>query len=178
MAVLSIGSQKTKLSNRSLSDQDLIDIELFKNIAKSLGPSIYLKEASNFDFTDLELKRIKDNFLIQKLKLKESKDLDKKFETATQEFINSKFKRERVYFYYFLVKRFNKEKVYQNESVEEVSDKNELNRIIGSFKKAEKLRKKKNEDILTVFGQRLIEKQNDLDQDIFEIVDNNFSSLY
>ncbi|MBK9254285.1 MAG: DUF2853 family protein [Saprospiraceae bacterium] len=178
MSVLTKESKKTKLSKRSLSDQALIDIELFKNIAESLGPSIYLKEASNFDFTEVELKRIKDNFLIQKLKLKESKDLDIKFETATQEFINSNFKRERVYFYYLLVKRFNKEKVFQNQSTEEVSDKNELNRIIGSFKKAEKLRKKKNEDILTDFGQRFIENQKDLDQDIFEIVDKNFSSLY
>jgi len=178
MAVLSIKSKKTKLSNRSLSDQGLIDIELFKNLAKSLGPSIYITEASNFDFTNEELKKIKDNFLIQKLKLKESKDLDKKFETATQEFINSKFEKERVYFYYFLVKRFNKENIYQNEGIKEVSDKNELNKIIGSFKKAEKLRKKINEDKLIDFGKKFIERQRNLDQDIFEIVDKNFSSLY
>jgi hypothetical protein len=178
MPTLAEGSKRVNLSNKAVNDQSSKELELFKNIAISIGPSIYLKDASKISFTDVELKRIKDNFLIQKLELKDSKDLDNKFKLVTQEFVNSAFEKKRVFFYYYLVKFFNKEKIFRNDNQKETIKNTALNKIVDSFGKVKNQITKTNEEKLLDFGQKFIENQKDLDQDIFEIIDNNFSSLY
>ncbi len=80
----------------------------------------------------------------------DSKDLEKNFRLITQKFLNSNFTKMRTFFYYFLVKNFQKENIFLESA----------------------------ENKLTSFGEEFIKNQKDLDRDIFEIMDINFSSLF
>jgi hypothetical protein len=55
-----------------------IDSDVLRAVAKSLGPSIYRDDASRVSFSDKsETDRVKNNYLIAKLGLKDSPALDK-----------------------------------------------------------------------------------------------------
>ncbi len=54
-----------------------IDSEVLKAVTKGLGPSIYREDASRVSFSDkTETDRVKNNYLIGKLGLKDSPALD------------------------------------------------------------------------------------------------------
>ncbi len=88
------------------------DEKLLRAIAKSQGPSIYLRDASLVSCGDAgELKRVEDNFIVKKLGVSNKKTIDKALETACEKFKPIRQKM-RVAFYYFLVKELKKESVF------------------------------------------------------------------
>ncbi len=81
-----------------------LDAEMLKNVAKSLGPSIYNRDSSLVSCTDSkELERVKANFLIKKLGLADGPNLDAAIKSVCEEYdSNAKY---RAVFYYMLAKK-------------------------------------------------------------------------
>lgn len=89
------------------------DDELLTKVAKGCGPSIYNKDAATVATSDSsELATVKNNFLIKKLGLKDSADLDKGIGKVVETFGSSNKKKYRAMFYYLLTKEFSKESAY------------------------------------------------------------------
>jgi hypothetical protein len=83
--------------------------ELITGIAKSLGPSIYLGDASLVSGSDQsELDRVKNNFLIKKLGLTDGPALDEAVKTAVAAMGSANKSKHRVLVYGILAKHFNK----------------------------------------------------------------------
>ena len=90
------------------------DIELLKAIAKKLGPSIYNKDAAKVACSDKkEREKIKQSFLIGKLGLADSPELDNAIQEVCETLGSSNRNKYRVVFYYLLVERFEKQEVYK-----------------------------------------------------------------
>ncbi len=84
-----------------------VDATLLKNIAKGLGPSIYLKDASLVSCADeSELDRVRNNFAVKKLGVSLGADLDNAIKAVCEEYA-SKMKK-RVVFYYLLAQKLGK----------------------------------------------------------------------
>ncbi len=82
------------------------DAKLLKEIAKSCGPSIFNNDASIVSSHDkTELVNIKNNFLIKKLGLVDSRELDHAIQDVIKMTEGLNGKTYRVVFYYFLVNR-------------------------------------------------------------------------
>lgn len=106
--------EKSKEEYKGLSGtRSPLDEDLLAKVAKGLGPSIYDADASLVSCSDKEeLDRVKKNFLIGKLGLKDGPELDAAIQEVCQQFGNDRNKM-RVIFYYQLVKKFKKESVYE-----------------------------------------------------------------
>ena len=90
-----------------------VDAELLKAVARGLGPSIYRADSSKVSCSNQsELDRVKQNFLINKLGLKDSDNLDKAIKEVCKKFGSSRNK-HRALFYYLLAVEFGKEAHYQ-----------------------------------------------------------------
>lgn len=90
-----------------------IDTSLLKAVAKGLGPSIYKADATKVSSSDEEeLGRVKQNFLIKKLGLKDGPELDAAIKEVVEKLGSSNRNKYRVIFYALLVKKFKKESVY------------------------------------------------------------------
>jgi hypothetical protein len=90
------------------------DKDLLAAVAKGLGPSIYNVDSSRIAGSDKsELARIKEKFLINKLGLSESDDLDGAIDTVMDKIGRSNRNKQRPVVYYMLVKHFGKEDVYK-----------------------------------------------------------------
>ncbi len=88
------------------------DEQLLRKIAKSQGPSIYLKDASLVSCgDDAELKRVENNFVVKKLGVTDDATIKKALDATCAKFKPIRQKM-RVSFYYFLVKELNKESVF------------------------------------------------------------------
>ena len=91
-----------------------LDSDLLKAVAKGLGPSIYNADAQKVSSSDPEeLGRVKTNFLIKKLELKDSPELDEAIDEVVQQMGSSNRNKYRTIFYALLVKKFKKEAVYK-----------------------------------------------------------------
>lgn len=91
-----------------------VDRPLLEKIGKSLGPSIYKRDAVLVAAGQKsELETIKKNFLIKKLGCKDGPELDKALAKATKKIGQSRRNKMRPVFYYLLVKDLKKEKVYK-----------------------------------------------------------------
>ena len=98
-----------------------IEADLFKLVAKGLGPSIYREDAELVSCSQkLELETVKKNFLIKKLGLEDGDNLDAAIQTVCEKLGTSNKKKYRALFYYLLVKELGAEANY--EVVEEVKD--------------------------------------------------------
>lgn len=90
-----------------------IPTDLLTKVAKGLGPSIYLADASLVSGSDAEEKaRVRANFLVKKLGLADSPDLDKAIDEATAAMGSSNRNKHRAIVYSLLVMKFKKESVY------------------------------------------------------------------
>lgn len=90
-----------------------IPTELLTKVAKGLGPSIYLGDASLVSGSDPEeLARVKTNFLIKKLGLSDSPALDDAVKEAVTAMGTSNRNKHRAIVYTLLVMKFKKESVY------------------------------------------------------------------
>jgi len=83
------------------------------SVAKGLGPSIYLGDASLVSGSDKsELDRIKTNFLIKKLGLTDSPALDTAIAEVMTQMGSSNRTKHRALVYALLAKKFVKESIY------------------------------------------------------------------
>ena len=89
------------------------DADLLEKIAKSLGPSIYKADAETVSGTDeRELATVKNNFLIKKLGLSDSQELDNAIAAIMDKVGKSNRNKYRVIIYYLLVREFGQESKY------------------------------------------------------------------
>lgn len=90
------------------------DAKLLAKVAKACGPSLYSSDASKVAASDKsELARIKKNFLIKKLGLKDTPKLDEGMADVIQQIGKSNRNKYRAMFYYLLTKRFRKSGVFK-----------------------------------------------------------------
>lgn len=83
-----------------------IDGDLLHGITKSLGPSIYSEDANKVSCSDPEeLARVKKNFLIKKLGLADSSDLDDEVKAVCTQMGSANRRKFRAIFYYLLVQQ-------------------------------------------------------------------------
>lgn len=86
-----------------------VDAALLLGVTKACGPSIYNKDSSQVASSDAsELERVKKNFLIKKLGLKDTPKLDEGIAAAIAAYGKSTRPKYRAVFYYLLVKQFRK----------------------------------------------------------------------
>jgi len=89
------------------------DMDLLTKVTIGCGPSIYNEDSSTVSGTDeSELLTVKNNFLIKKLGLKDSPELDKGIASVIETYGKSNRNKYRVVVYYLLTKYFKKESVY------------------------------------------------------------------
>ncbi len=89
------------------------DMDLLTKVTIGCGPSIYNADSSTVSgSSDAELATVKINFLIKKLGLKDSPDLDKGMDAVMETYGKSNRNKYRVVVYYLLVKHFKKESAY------------------------------------------------------------------
>ena len=89
------------------------DMDLLTKVTIGCGPSIYNADASTVSGSDeSELATVKNNFLIKKLGLKDSPDLDKGLNAVIEQYGKSNRNKYRAVVYYLLTKHFKKESVY------------------------------------------------------------------
>ncbi len=90
------------------------DMKLLTAVTIGCGPSIYNADACTVSAGDpKELERVKKNFLIKKLGLKDSPKLDEGIQEAINTYGRSNRKKYRAVIYYLLVKKFRKGSVYK-----------------------------------------------------------------
>jgi len=90
------------------------DKKLLSAVAKGCGPSLYRADASKVSSGDpAELTRVKKNYLIKKLGLKDTPKLDEGIKAVVKQFGSSNRNKYRAMFYYLLVKHFRKGSVYK-----------------------------------------------------------------
>jgi hypothetical protein len=84
-----------------------VDAAFLRAVAKSCGPAIYRADASLVALSDKkEVERVRTNFLIGKLGLKDTPKLDEGIAAAKAKY--TKRSKYRVVFYYLLAKHFKK----------------------------------------------------------------------
>ncbi len=89
------------------------DMDLLTKVTIGCGPSIYDADASTVAGTQAsELETVKNNFLIKKLGLSASDDLDGAIAKAIETYGQSERNKYRAVIYYMLTKHFGKESVY------------------------------------------------------------------
>ena len=89
------------------------NMDLLTKVAIGLGPAIYNADASKVSGGDMkEKERVKNNFLIKKLGMKESADMMPAIESVLEKYGSSNKNKHRAVVYYMLAKHFKKESVY------------------------------------------------------------------
>lgn len=89
------------------------DMNLLTKVTIGCGPAIYNDDASTVSGTDqTELDTVKNNFLIKKLGLSASDDLDGAIASVIETYGKSNRNKYRAVVYYMLTKHFGKESVY------------------------------------------------------------------
>ena len=90
-----------------------VDKKLLKAIGKSLGPSLYKADSSKVACSDpKELDRIKMNFCMKKLEVKDTPKLEATIKEVCADMGSKNRNKQRVVFYYMLVKKLKKSKVF------------------------------------------------------------------
>lgn len=90
------------------------DAAMLAAVAKGCGPTIYKADAAKVSSSDkAELDRVKKNFLIKKLGLKDDEKLDAGIADVVAKFGKGNRNKYRAMFYYLLVKRFRKSGLYK-----------------------------------------------------------------
>lgn len=90
-----------------------VDMDLLTKVTIGCGPSIYNADASTVSGSDQsELDTVKNNFLIKKLGLSESDDLDGAIAKVIEQYGKSNRNKYRAVVYYLLTKHFGKESIY------------------------------------------------------------------
>lgn len=89
------------------------DMDLLTKVTIGCGPSIYNADASTVAGSQKEeLETVKNNFLIKKLGVSASEDLDGAIASVIETYGKSERNKYRAVVYYMLTKHFGKESVY------------------------------------------------------------------
>ncbi|MDF1753797.1 MAG: DUF2853 family protein [Verrucomicrobiales bacterium] len=89
-----------------------LDKTLLRAVAKGCGPSLYRKDACLVAASDpKEVERVKQNFCIKKLGVKDTPKLDEGISEVLKSY--KKRQKQRAVVYYLLVKKFKKGSVYK-----------------------------------------------------------------
>lgn len=89
------------------------NMDLLTKVTIGCGPSIYNADSSTVSGSDQkELDTVKNNFLIKKLGLSDSPDLDKAIDAVIEQYGRSNKNKYRAVVYYLLTVHFNKQSVY------------------------------------------------------------------
>ncbi|MEC7258226.1 MAG: DUF2853 family protein [Pseudomonadota bacterium] len=89
------------------------DMDLLTKVTIGCGPSIYDDDASTVASSQAgELETVKNNFLIKKLGLSDSPELDSGIAKVIETYGKSERNKYRAVVYYMLTKHFGKEAVY------------------------------------------------------------------
>ncbi|MEL6504334.1 MAG: DUF2853 family protein [Pseudomonadota bacterium] len=89
------------------------DMDLLRKVTIGCGPSIYNKDSHTVAASqESELETVKKNFLMKKLGLSESDDLDGGINAVVETYGKSNPNKYRAVVYYLLTKHFGKEAVY------------------------------------------------------------------
>ncbi len=106
--------EKVDLYKKFMDDRDIrSNSELLTAVTKGLGPSIYKKNAETVSGSDpRELETVKKNFLMKKLGLADTPELNEKIGEVMERIGKSERNKYRAVVYYMLVKKFDKESVY------------------------------------------------------------------
>lgn len=89
------------------------DMDLLTKVTIGCGPSIYNADSATVSGSDAsELGTVKNNFLIKKLGLKDSPELDKALDSVMEQYGKSNRNKYRAVVYYLLTKHFKKEGIY------------------------------------------------------------------
>jgi Protein of unknown function (DUF2853) len=84
-----------------------VDADQLTKVAKGLGPSIYLRDASMVSCTDqTELDRVKTNFLTKKLGMTDNAAMDAAIKAVCADYDSKQ--RLRAVFYYMLLQKLGK----------------------------------------------------------------------
>lgn len=95
--------------------------ELLEKVTKGLGPSIYQQDSETVSCSnETELATVKNNFLIKKLGLEDSSELDAAIAEVCEKMGSSNKNKYRAIFYYLLVEKFDKAGIYGETEVAEV----------------------------------------------------------
>ena len=90
------------------------DMDLLTKVTIGCGPSIYNADASTVSASDQsELDTVKKNFLMKKLGLSDSPQLDAAINSVMDTYGRSNRNKYRAVVYYMLTKHFGKESVYR-----------------------------------------------------------------
>ena len=91
------------------------DVEFLTKVTVGLGPCIYNNDASKVSGSDkTELDLVKNNFLIKKLGLADTPELDTALDSVLEQYGKSNKNKYRAVVYYLLTKHFGKESVYND----------------------------------------------------------------
>lgn len=89
------------------------DMDLLRKVTIGCGPSIYNADAETVAASDPEeLARVRDNFLVKKLGLTQSAELDSAIDKVIEAYGCSNRQKFRAVIYYLLTRHFGKESVY------------------------------------------------------------------
>ena len=89
------------------------NMDLLRKVTIGCGPSIYNADASTVSGSDPdELKTVKENYLMKKLGLRDSPDLDVGLEKVMDAYGKSNRNKYRAVVYYMLAKQFGREAAY------------------------------------------------------------------
>lgn len=89
------------------------NMDLLKKVTIGCGPAIYSADASTVSGSDPnELKTVKESFLMKKLGLRDSPDLDAGIARVMDAYGKSNRNKYRAVVYYMLAKEFGREAVY------------------------------------------------------------------
>jgi hypothetical protein len=90
------------------------DEKMLRAVAKACGPAIYNPDSSKVSSSDKkELDRVKKNFLIKKLGLKDTPKLDDGIAAVVAQFGKGNRNKYRAMFYYLLAKQFRKSGMFK-----------------------------------------------------------------
>lgn len=90
------------------------DMGLLTKVTKGCGPTIYSDDASTVSASDsAEMDRVKKNFLIKKLGMEATDNVDGGIEAVIDQYGRSNRNKYRAVFYYLLVKHFKRESAYE-----------------------------------------------------------------
>ncbi|WP_304035436.1 DUF2853 family protein [Mesonia mobilis] len=94
--------------------EDNPDVDLLRKIAESMGPSIYNSDANTVSSSDQEeLDRVRKNFLVKKLGLEDTDELNVGINAVIEKYGKSNRNKHRVVVYYLLTKHYNKEQLFK-----------------------------------------------------------------
>jgi uncharacterized protein DUF2853 len=90
-----------------------VDRPVLNGVAKACGPSLYKADATKVACSNKEeMARVKQNFLIKKLGLKDTPKLDEALAEICAQMGSKNRNKYRAMFYYLLVKKFKKSKMF------------------------------------------------------------------